>query len=294
MAHSHLPLKYWVEAFRTATYLTNRLPSKVIGNDTPLKRLFGIDPDYNFLKPFGCACFPFLRRYNTHKLHFRSKECIFLGYSLNHKGYQCLNPNTNRVYITRHVVCDELVFPFARCTNNSPNLLFLQWITSPRLLPPSTAPPSSDHHAPPKPTFITPIAFPSTPPGVLNTLPIISIPRTNLMSLILQIHLLWSTHLPHQLWINLAHMLKPIHLNHLPHPLPSPSLHAPRLNHFLHHILCKPKVNQASSNPRPIVLLNIHYLWLSSPLHCLLHRPVSPRQIKIPHGKLLCPQKLMH
>ena len=77
LAHAYMPLKYWDEAFITTTYLINCLPSKVIGNTTPLERLFHQKPGYNFLKFFGCACYPNLRPYNHHKLEFRSTQCFF-------------------------------------------------------------------------------------------------------------------------------------------------------------------------------------------------------------------------
>jgi hypothetical protein len=128
LASASLPQKYWDDAFLTATYLINRLPSPVTSNKSPLELLFKQTPDYNFLKIFGCACWPHLRPYNTHKMDFRSTRCIFLGYSLNHKGYKCLDPTTNRIYIARNVVFDEHVFPFA---TSSPS-------TTTPLAPPST------------------------------------------------------------------------------------------------------------------------------------------------------------
>jgi hypothetical protein len=67
---------------------------------------------------FGCACYPCLIPYNKKKLEYRSIKCIFLGYSLNHKGSRCIDPSTGRVYISRHVVFDERAFPFS---NNSYN-----------------------------------------------------------------------------------------------------------------------------------------------------------------------------
>ena len=119
LAHASMPLKFWDEAFLAATYLINRIPSKVINNSTPLELLFGQKPDYSFLRIFGCACWPNLRPYNSRKLQFRSKQCAFLGYSNLHKGFKCLDISTGRVYISRDVVFDEGVFPFASLHKNA-------------------------------------------------------------------------------------------------------------------------------------------------------------------------------
>jgi hypothetical protein len=111
-----MPVTFWDEAFLTATFLINRLPTRVIDNASPLERLLGdkAKQKNSMLKTFGCACFPHLRPYNAKKLTFRSKECVFIGYSANHKGYKCLDPKTGRVYISRDVIFDEQVFPFSR------------------------------------------------------------------------------------------------------------------------------------------------------------------------------------
>ena len=109
-----MPLKFWDEAFLAATYLINRTPSKVINLETPLEKLFHETPNYHALRTFGCACWPNLRPFNARKLEFRSKQCVFLGYSNLHKGFKCLDITARRVYISRDVVFDETVFPFAK------------------------------------------------------------------------------------------------------------------------------------------------------------------------------------
>lgn len=114
-----MPLKFWDEAFLTAMFLINRLPSRIIQNTTPHERLLSKKPDYSFLRTFGCACWPNLRPYNTKKLQFRSKQCVFLGYNNSRKGFKCLDPSEGRVYISRDIVFDESVFPFSALHPNA-------------------------------------------------------------------------------------------------------------------------------------------------------------------------------
>jgi hypothetical protein len=70
LAHSSAPLHYWAEAFQTACYLINRLPTPVLNHESPFQKLFNSRPNYTFLHVFGCACWPHLRPYNKHKLDF--------------------------------------------------------------------------------------------------------------------------------------------------------------------------------------------------------------------------------
>jgi histone deacetylase 1/2 len=100
-------------------FLINCVPSKTIHHDTPYECLYGTSPDYTFLRSFGCVVWPNLRPYNSKKLEFRSKRCVFLGYSNLHKGFKCLEPSTGRVYISHDVVFDEHVFPFANLHPNA-------------------------------------------------------------------------------------------------------------------------------------------------------------------------------
>nr|KYP42461.1 Retrovirus-related Pol polyprotein from transposon TNT 1-94 [Cajanus cajan] len=101
--HASLPLKFWDHAFLTATYLINWLPSSSIDHHSPYKLIHHKEPDYQFLKVFGCSYFPLLRPYNQHKIQPWSEECLFLGNSPTHKGYKCLS-KFGRIYISKDVV----------------------------------------------------------------------------------------------------------------------------------------------------------------------------------------------
>ncbi|KAM1465721.1 hypothetical protein COP2_045561 [Malus domestica] len=108
---SGLEPKFWVEAFHTAVYLINRLPPQA-SSVSPWEKLFQAPPKYHNLKAFGCACYPWLQPYSSHKLDTKSKLCVFLGYSLHHSGYRCFDPVANKLYVSRHVTFDEHLFPF--------------------------------------------------------------------------------------------------------------------------------------------------------------------------------------
>uniref|UniRef100_A0A6N2M8Q2 Integrase catalytic domain-containing protein n=1 Tax=Salix viminalis TaxID=40686 RepID=A0A6N2M8Q2_SALVM len=84
LAHSKLPLLYWEDAFNTATFLINHLPTPILNNLSPYEILYNRSPDYTFLRVFG----------------------------INHHGYKCLDLSTGRVYVSRHVIFDENLFPY--------------------------------------------------------------------------------------------------------------------------------------------------------------------------------------
>nr|GEY87556.1 ribonuclease H-like domain-containing protein [Tanacetum cinerariifolium] len=91
-------------------YLLNILPSRAINNEIPFTCLFGAQPDYSVLRVFGCLCYPQID--TNHKLGPHATPSILLGHAANHFGYRCLDLNTNKIIISRHVTFDETVFPF--------------------------------------------------------------------------------------------------------------------------------------------------------------------------------------
>jgi hypothetical protein len=86
---------------------------------------------------FGCACYPNLSVKATHKLAPYSTRCIFLRYSTDHKGYQCLDLTTNNIVISRHVIFYEVDFPLSaspRLTNDLDifcKITLLVWLPCP-------------------------------------------------------------------------------------------------------------------------------------------------------------------
>lgn len=118
ISKSFIPLRYWYHAFACAVFLINRLPSRSLGNRSPFEVLIHKPPDYTHLRVFGCACYPLLHPYVSHKLQPRTTQCVFIGYSLGYKCYLCVDPLTERIYISWHVVFDEHVFPFALSLSN--------------------------------------------------------------------------------------------------------------------------------------------------------------------------------
>ncbi|GJR33244.1 ribonuclease H-like domain-containing protein [Tanacetum coccineum] len=133
---ANLPRTYWVEALNMAVHLINIFPSTAINNDIPYTRLFGKNPDYSLLRTFGCLCYP------HHKLEPRATPSIFLGHASNHRGYRCLELNTNKIIISRHVTFDETVFPYGTQTlPKAPTYAFLDDTYD--LTPPLSSPPKT-------------------------------------------------------------------------------------------------------------------------------------------------------
>ena len=158
-----MPPSFWSVAFQTVVYLINRMLTPILQYQSSFEKLFHKLPNLHKLKVFGCLCYPWLRPYASHKLTPRSKPCTFIGYSLEHNAFRCYEPQTKKVFISRHVIFEESVFPF----QNNPTMQ-----TTPINIHHWNIPPISSHEPPMTPsspysqdshTTITPVQQLLTP-----------------------------------------------------------------------------------------------------------------------------------
>jgi hypothetical protein len=86
----------------------------------PFERLCGKMSDYSRLRLFGYVCYVLLAPREHTKLTAQSVECVFLGYSAEHKGYRYWDPVARRMRTSRDVVFDESRPFYPRPTTDAP------------------------------------------------------------------------------------------------------------------------------------------------------------------------------
>jgi hypothetical protein len=82
---------FWVEAITTIVYIMNQTTTTVGHGMTPEEKFIGEKPYVSHLKMFGCIAYVHVPKEKRSKLDPKAEKCIFIGYSLEQKGYRCFN-----------------------------------------------------------------------------------------------------------------------------------------------------------------------------------------------------------
>ena len=113
MSEKNMPHCYWVEAVSIAVYIMNRTPTAAVHDMTPEEKFSGRKPDLAHLKVFGCIAYVHVPDELRTKLDPKAEKCVFIGYSLEQKGYKCYNPVMHKLRVSRDVVFDEMASWYA-------------------------------------------------------------------------------------------------------------------------------------------------------------------------------------
>jgi len=104
--------KFWAEAVQTAVYVRNRVTSRSLPKlKTPFHLWHNAVPDLSHLRIFGSPCFYTIPKNKRKKLNPRSREAIFMGYSMQSKGYKIWDPESRKMLVSRDVIFRERNFP---------------------------------------------------------------------------------------------------------------------------------------------------------------------------------------
>ena len=128
MAQANLPIQFWGDALLTATYILNRVPSKLVSS-TPYELWSQRKPNLNELHPWGCAAYVHDTSHQFGKLGPRGKKCIFIRYSHHSKGFDFIGEGSDGRITeieSRDVTFIEDYFPIKGTVDRSSHLLELE------------------------------------------------------------------------------------------------------------------------------------------------------------------------
>ena len=100
--------QFWGDSILTATYLINRMPSRVLSFVTPLQKFQEFFPHSRLnahlsLRVFGSTVFVHIHGPKWNKFDPRALKCVFLGYSFTQKGYKCYDSISQELYVSKDV-----------------------------------------------------------------------------------------------------------------------------------------------------------------------------------------------
>ncbi|MCO5604334.1 hypothetical protein L7F22_058499 [Adiantum nelumboides] len=113
MSEKNVPPCYRDEATSTAVYIMNRTPTAAVHDMTLAEKFIGKKVDVSHFKVFECISYVHVPNELRMKLDPKAEKSIFIGYSIEQKGYKCYNLVTRQVRVNKDVVFDEMTTWYA-------------------------------------------------------------------------------------------------------------------------------------------------------------------------------------
>ena len=107
MFSMNVPKFLWGEPVKTATYLINHIPLRILDNKSPAELLLNSNDFIVAPKVFGCICFVHDYRNDVRKFDPHAVKCVFVGYSPTQKGYRCWCASEHRFFVSMDVTFRE-------------------------------------------------------------------------------------------------------------------------------------------------------------------------------------------
>ena len=103
-----LPPKWWGEAFEHALWVKNRLTTKPLGGEkTPFEALFGVKPNLEMVRVFGCMVQYYVHDELRGKLDMKARWGMHIGMSHESKGWKVIDVENGKTTVTRDAVFYE-------------------------------------------------------------------------------------------------------------------------------------------------------------------------------------------
>lgn len=107
LKEKQMPSMMWGEAIRHYVYIFNRLPTRALTGVTPYEVWTKRKPYVGHVLIFGCVAQMKVPSTHLKKLDDRSKCVVYLGKDPGTKAHRLVDPNDNKVYVSRDVMFEE-------------------------------------------------------------------------------------------------------------------------------------------------------------------------------------------
>src|SRR5579871_5853366 len=103
---NELGYEFWAEAVATSIYLKNRSPTVAVKGKTPYEVWFGKKSSLYNLRIFRCIAYIYISDEKRTKLDWKSRKCIFLGYSRSNQ-YQIWDLEQKKLYFAKDIIFNK-------------------------------------------------------------------------------------------------------------------------------------------------------------------------------------------